>query len=209
MKAHCKVEDQRHKAVLSVSLKSIITSVKLAPFLPLKPAAINNFPVVLHGGTAEKTERRVPSTCELCACKCGEEACGTGGMNAGICSMKLISPVHSHLLGRSSRGAASSKSGTSTQGESRGQGLHVRRCPLKVQCHQKLSGKAGQIKAGRQIFTVRLHLGEGPRNPVTTSDAQKRFSFRTRYSLQLWGNAACTRTQSLSRSPNPNQSPGV
>lgn len=77
MKAVFKVEDKRHRAVLSVSHKSKITSIKLALSLPLKPASINNFPVVLHSSTAEKTELRVPSTCrlKLCACKCGIQSC--------------------------------------------------------------------------------------------------------------------------------------
>lgn len=45
--------------------------------LALKPASINNFPVALHRGAAEKTELRVPSMCrlKLCDYKCVIQSC--------------------------------------------------------------------------------------------------------------------------------------
>lgn len=69
-----KLKTKDAKLSFSASHKSKITSIKLALSPPLKPAPINNFPAVLHGGTAEKKRAKSALYVQagaLCLKKCG------------------------------------------------------------------------------------------------------------------------------------------
>ena len=69
-----KLKTKDAKLSFSASHKSKITSIKLVLSPPLKPAPINNFPAVLHGGTAEKKRAKSALYVQagaLCLRKCG------------------------------------------------------------------------------------------------------------------------------------------